>query len=111
MSTTGNNNSSNPSQNSVSQMVLQVPKQIKVKLVNCADLDNLKIWSGLTSFFSNASVGLWVWYGQNANTQIENFILVVAILITITTGIFGFLTFRYNEKLKQETSEISYNPE
>jgi len=110
MSNTNQNSSANPFADNASQMVLQVPKQIKIKLVNSSELSNLKIWSGLASFFSNCSVGLWVWFGQNSNEEICTFLKVVAILMTVITVIFVGLAFYFNYRLKQETSEIGYSP-
>jgi len=110
MSSNNTDNSANPFVESGSQMVLQVPKEIKVKLVNSSELNNLKIWSGLASLFSNFAVGFWVWCGQNTKQEVSNFLIVAAILTTAITLLFFCLAFYFNEKLKQETSEISYSP-
>ena len=110
MSNNNTNNSANPFADSGSQMVLQVPKQIKVKLVNSSELSNLKIWSGLASLFSNFAVGFWVWSGQNTTKELTTFLFVIAIIMSVITIIFFCLAFYFNRKLKQETSEISYSP-
>ena len=110
MSNNRTNNSANPYADSGSQMVLQVPKQIKVKLVNSSELGNLKIWSGLASLFSNFAVGFWVWCGQNTKEDLKTFLFVVALIMTAVTIIFFCLAIYFNHKLKQETSEISYAP-
>lgn len=110
MSNTTNNNSSNPFSDSGSQMVLQVPKQIKIKLVNSSELSNLKIWSALASFFSNCSVGFWVWFIQNTDANLCTLLKIFSILLTVVTFIFICMSFYFNHKLKQETSEISYSP-
>ncbi|MBK9718821.1 MAG: hypothetical protein IPQ02_04015 [Saprospiraceae bacterium] len=109
MSTNSQVNSSNPFSESGSKLVLQVPKEIKVKLVNSSELINLKIWSILSSFFSNATVGFWVWYCQTENSN-QQIIKVMAIVTTLFTLGFICVTLYYNYKLKEETSEIKYTP-
>lgn len=107
---TQTNNTSNPFSESGSQMVLQVPKQIKIKLVNSSELSNLKIWSALASFFSNCAVGFWVWFGQNDDPNLCNLLKIFSILLSVITIIFICMSLFFNYKLKQETSEISYSP-
>lgn len=70
---------------------VSIPNTIKISMVNCSELNDYKIWSGISAFLSNVVVGLFVaaitsdtsnsllWI----NTSIFFVLLIVAIIMTM----------------------------
>lgn len=106
-----NKNSSNPSVPSGSNIILEVPKNIKVKLVDASNLSAFKLWNTIASILSNVSVGFWVWFGQNTVTQIAPYLKYTSIIITLLCIISYYICYLQNKKMKDESREINYTPQ
>jgi hypothetical protein len=88
------------------KIMVSIPADIKIKLVDETILNAYEIWAFLAGVTSNFMSGLWVWYGQNTNTNISTVLLVVAIFISLLFLTFLAVAFSKKQKMKKETKVI-----
>lgn len=106
---TDNENSSNPSERS-SKLILQIPAEIKIKLVDASDLNSFKLWSVISSIMTNVVVGFWVWYGQNTNPAIESYLKATTWILTLLCLVSYCICIWQNKKMNKKSMEVIYSP-
>ena len=74
-----NNQGGNNPLSETTEIVVILPKSIKIRLVDAGILSAYEVWFFLSGITTNFVAGAWVWYGQNKDENLKAPLLFISI--------------------------------